>query len=153
SIAVSPKLLPLAALLLIAGIVAADAAPAIPSSELPGRERERFTPSPTDRFIDPLASPRNAQPLWQWCDQERRGKKKSKRGQGCSALGYAPRLHSRRLLRSPQIRRYCLVRQHRQRLVERHHLLAFLAETPDRDRTVGCFLAADHEQHRHLGER
>jgi hypothetical protein len=63
----------------------AQAAPAIPSSELPGRERERFTPSPTDRFFDPLASPRHAKPPWQWCDPQaqRRGKKKAKRGQGC----------------------------------------------------------------------
>jgi hypothetical protein len=75
---------PIAGLLLIAGVAIADAAPNIPPSELPGRERERFTPSPLDRFTDPLASRRNAEPLWQWCDpQTRRAKKKSKRNQGC----------------------------------------------------------------------
>jgi len=74
----------IAGLLLIAGIAVADAAPNIPASELPGRERERFTPSPLDRFTDPLASRRNAEPLWRWCDEQpRRAKKRSKRGQGC----------------------------------------------------------------------
>ncbi len=78
------KLCGIAGLLLIAGVAVADAAPNIPPSELPGRERERFTPSPVDRFTDPLASPRNAEPLWRWCDEQpRRSKKKSKRNQGC----------------------------------------------------------------------
>jgi hypothetical protein len=78
------RLLPVG-LLLIAGLAVANAAPNIPSSELPGRERERFTPSPVDRFTDPLASPRNAEPLWQWCDEQpsRRAKKKSKGSRGC----------------------------------------------------------------------
>jgi len=72
-------------LLLVASVAIADAAPLIPSSELPGRERERFMPSPLDRFTDPLASPRNAEPLWRWCDQpaRRRSKKLSERGRGC----------------------------------------------------------------------
>jgi hypothetical protein len=71
-------------LLLLAGIAIAGAAPNIPSSELPGRDRQRFTPSPVDRFTDPFASPRNTEPLWQWCDDEpRRAKKKSKRSRGC----------------------------------------------------------------------
>jgi len=75
----------MAGLLLLAGVAVADAAPAIPPSELPGRERERFTPSPIDRFTDPLASPRSGERLWRWCDEEppRRSKKKSKRSQGC----------------------------------------------------------------------
>ncbi|HET9816247.1 MAG TPA: hypothetical protein VFQ33_10840 [Xanthobacteraceae bacterium] len=40
---------------LIAGGVAATAAPLVPSGDLPGRERYRFTPS-LDRFMQP--SPR-----------------------------------------------------------------------------------------------
>jgi hypothetical protein len=56
-------------LLLAAGIGAAAAAPPLPSSEMPGRERERFTDSPVERFmrpgpyqtpqvVDPFAEPR-----------------------------------------------------------------------------------------------
>ena len=40
-------------LLLAAGISVAMAAPLIPSSELPGRERDRFTDSPVERFMRP----------------------------------------------------------------------------------------------------
>ena len=40
-------------LLLAAGISVAAAAPLIPSSELPGRERDRFTDSPVERFMRP----------------------------------------------------------------------------------------------------
>jgi hypothetical protein len=43
----------IAALLLAAGISFAAAAPLIPSSELPGRERDRFTDSPVERFMRP----------------------------------------------------------------------------------------------------
>jgi hypothetical protein len=43
----------LAILLLLAGIAVAQAAPNIPSSELPGRERDRFQQSPIDRFTQP----------------------------------------------------------------------------------------------------
>ena len=79
------RLCQISGLLLIAGVAIADAAPLIPSSELPGRQRERFAPSPLDRFTDPLASPRNAEPLWRWCDQPapRSSKKRSERGRGC----------------------------------------------------------------------
>jgi hypothetical protein len=42
-----------AAMMLLAGISIAAAAPNIPSSELPGRERERFKESPLDRFTQP----------------------------------------------------------------------------------------------------
>jgi hypothetical protein len=44
---------PIVALLLAAGISVAAAAPPIPSSELPGRERDRFTDSPVERFMRP----------------------------------------------------------------------------------------------------
>ena len=40
--------------LLAAITVGADAAPNIPSSELPGRERQRFQDSPIDRFTQPV---------------------------------------------------------------------------------------------------
>jgi len=40
-------------LLLAAGVCVAAAAPPIPSSELPGRERDRFTESPVERFMQP----------------------------------------------------------------------------------------------------
>jgi hypothetical protein len=43
----------IAGLLLAAGISVAAAAPLIPSSELPGRERDRFTDSPVERFMRP----------------------------------------------------------------------------------------------------
>jgi hypothetical protein len=81
---------PMASLLLIAGTIAgvgsADAAPNIPPGEMPGRERERFVPSPIDRFTDPSASPRQAEPLYRWCDEKppkRAKRKQGKRDQGC----------------------------------------------------------------------
>jgi hypothetical protein len=42
-----------AALLLAAHIAVAAAAPQVPSSALPGRERERFMESPVERFMRP----------------------------------------------------------------------------------------------------
>jgi hypothetical protein len=81
---------PMASLLLIAGTIAGvasvDAAPNIPPGEMPGRERERFVPSPIDRFTDPSASPRQAEPLYRWCDEKppkRAKRKQGKRDQGC----------------------------------------------------------------------
>jgi hypothetical protein len=53
----------IAIVLLIAGIPAAEAAPLVPSSDLPGRERYRFTPSPLDRFMQPNPP---ARPLLRW---------------------------------------------------------------------------------------
>ena len=67
-------------LFLIAGMTAANAAPNIPAGEMPGRERERFIPSPVDRFTDPFAWPRQTQPLYRWCDDK--GPKRAKRRQG-----------------------------------------------------------------------
>ena len=77
---------PMTSLLLIAGLAMANAAPNIPPGEMPGRERERFTPSPVDRFTDPFASPRQADPLYRWCDEKppkRAKRKRDKRASGC----------------------------------------------------------------------
>ena len=57
-----------AVILLIAGIAAAEAAPLVPSGDLPGRERYRFTPSPLDRFMQPTPP---AKPLLRWKCGER----------------------------------------------------------------------------------
>jgi hypothetical protein len=48
-----PLLHATAGLLLAAGLCVAAAAPLVPSSELPGRERDRFTDSPVERFMRP----------------------------------------------------------------------------------------------------
>lgn len=81
---------PVASLLLIAatiaGLAVANAAPNIPPGEMPGRERERFMPSPVDRFTDPFASPRQVEPLYRWCDEKppKRAKRKpGRREPGC----------------------------------------------------------------------
>ena len=73
-------------LFLIGGMTAANAAPNIPPGEVPGRERERFIPSPVDRFTDPFAWPRQAEPLYRWYDAKalkRAKRKQGKRDQGC----------------------------------------------------------------------
>jgi hypothetical protein len=67
-------------LFLIVGMTAANAAPNIPPGEMAGRERERFIPSPVDRFTDPFARPRQAEPLYRWCND--RAPKRAKRKQG-----------------------------------------------------------------------
>ncbi len=55
----------------------AMAAPNIPSSELPGRDRLRFQESPIDRFTQPG---QKTTPLWQWdCDRPKaKGRKHSR---------------------------------------------------------------------------
>jgi hypothetical protein len=65
------------AVLLAAISAGADAAPNIPSSELPGRERQRFQDSPIDRFTQPT---QKDTPLWQWeCDRPKaKGRKQSR---------------------------------------------------------------------------
>jgi len=66
------------AMLLTAMSVGADAAPNIPSSELPGRERQRFQESPIDRFTQPT---QKDAPLWQWeCDRPKAKGRKAGRG-------------------------------------------------------------------------
>src|SRR5262249_51419383 len=73
----------IAVVLLVVGIPAAEAAPLVPSSDLPGRERYRFTPSPLALFRQ-----RNppARPLLQWDCGPRGGwwgKARSRRTRPC----------------------------------------------------------------------
>jgi hypothetical protein len=73
----------IAIILLVAGTPAAEAAPLVPSGDLPGRERYRFTPSPLDRFMQPNPP---ARPLLQWdCGprRARQGKPRSRRTWVC----------------------------------------------------------------------
>jgi hypothetical protein len=64
-----PWLRRLIPMMLLASIPAADAAPLVPPSDLPGRERYRFTPSPLDRFMQPNPP---TKPLLRWdCGQRR----------------------------------------------------------------------------------
>jgi len=73
----------IAIVLLVAGIPAAEAAPLVPSGDLPGRERYRFTPSPLDRFMQPNPPTR---PLLRWdCGSRRarQGKPRSRRTWVC----------------------------------------------------------------------
>jgi hypothetical protein len=66
------------AFLLFAGIATADAAPNIPPSELPGRERYRFQESPLDRFLQPGA-PQQTKPVWRWECQSKAKRNKHRR--------------------------------------------------------------------------
>jgi hypothetical protein len=75
SMTTAARLSRLVGILLIAGVAVANAAPNIPPNEMPGRERERFTPSPVDRFTDPLAS---QEPLWQWRCEPRKPRRSPK---------------------------------------------------------------------------
>jgi hypothetical protein len=73
----------IAAILVFAGTAAAAAAPLVPPSDQPGRERYRFTPSPLDRFMEPNPP---AKPLLRWDCGERqswRGKARSRRNRNC----------------------------------------------------------------------
>jgi hypothetical protein len=71
----------LAAILLFAAATVASAAANIPSSELPGRDRQRFQEQPLDRFTQPGAQ-QKGKPLWRWdCEQpkaKRKGKSRAK---------------------------------------------------------------------------
>ena len=68
-------------ILLLAGVgVVAAPNPNIPSSELPGRERQRFLETPVDRFTQPK---QKARPLWRWDCEESKGKSKAKRQKDC----------------------------------------------------------------------
>jgi hypothetical protein len=78
-----PCLRRLVASMLLVSMSAAAAAPLVPPSDLPGRERYRFTPTPLDRFMQP--TPR-VKPLLPWdCDQPRarHSKQRFRRGRDC----------------------------------------------------------------------
>jgi hypothetical protein len=61
---------------LLVATAGVSAAPNIPSSELPGRERQRFQESPIDRFTQPQQS----EPLWRWdCEPPKNKKRKHSR--------------------------------------------------------------------------
>lgn len=66
-----------AVIAMLLAVIAADAAPNIPPSDLPGRERQRFQDSPLDRFTQPK---QKTEPLWRWdCDPvHRKGRKHSR---------------------------------------------------------------------------
>jgi hypothetical protein len=73
----------IAAMVLIAGLSVAQAAPNVPPGEQPGRERERFTPSPLDRFMQPSQP---TEPLIRSdCDDRgsSRPQRRSKRNKDC----------------------------------------------------------------------
>jgi hypothetical protein len=71
------------ALLMAAGLAAAAAGPLVPPSDLPGRERYRFEPSPLDRFMQPRPP---TKPLLRWDCGPRsawRGKPPPRRNRDC----------------------------------------------------------------------
>jgi hypothetical protein len=73
----------LAGVLLVAAVVgAAAAAPVIPPSVTPGRERDRFTPSPVEKFFGPgpYAAPQIAAPD---CGAPRRNSKPAAKRKNC----------------------------------------------------------------------
>jgi hypothetical protein len=73
----------IAAVALLAGVSAANAAPAVSPGDLPGRERFRFEPSPLDRFMQPN---QQREPLIRWeCHEpsSSRAKPRAKRNRDC----------------------------------------------------------------------
>ncbi len=70
----------IAIIFVLAVISAAEAAPAVPPSEQPGRERYRFTPSPLDRFMQPTPQ---VEPLIRWQCGNRAKQRRSKRSKNC----------------------------------------------------------------------
>ena len=66
-----------AAVLFLAGIATTTAAPNVPASEQPGRERQRFQESPVERFMQPM---QQASPLIQWQCEPRKPRLKKPRG-------------------------------------------------------------------------
>jgi hypothetical protein len=72
--------LQIAGFVLLAGLSVVCAAPNIPSSDLPGRERQRFETSPVERFMQPTQKP---EPLIRWqCDPPKSRAKKQRVKQG-----------------------------------------------------------------------
>jgi hypothetical protein len=71
------------AIILLLLTAAADAAPLVPPSDQPGRERYRFEPSPLDRFMRPSPP---SKPLLRWDCPTRgpaRAKSRSRRNRVC----------------------------------------------------------------------
>jgi hypothetical protein len=66
----------LAVAVLVAAIPAANAAPLVPPGDQPGRERYRFTPSPLERFMQPVPPDR---PLLRWDCGHRSGSRSQQR--------------------------------------------------------------------------
>jgi hypothetical protein len=71
-----------AALLLIAGLTAAAAEPRVPPSDLPGRERYRFTPSPEFMQPQPLPEPL-VRPECDYRDGSRTKQQRARRDRNC----------------------------------------------------------------------
>jgi hypothetical protein len=73
---------PIAVILLLVLTSATYAAPLVPPSDQPGRERYRFEPSPLDRFMQPN---QQREPLLRWeCDDRSpRSKQRSRRNRDC----------------------------------------------------------------------
>ena len=82
------NLLGASGLFLAAGIsLAAAAGPQIPSSDLPGRERDRFTESPVEKFMRPgVPQPPPVLAPWggsQCANPSRRSKSRSAKRKSC----------------------------------------------------------------------
>ena len=75
----------IAGLLIAASLGVAVAAPQVSSSVTPGRERERFTESPVERFMrpSPVEPPRVLDPAQAGCTKSRHAKLRSSRRKGC----------------------------------------------------------------------
>jgi hypothetical protein len=68
--------LQVAGFLLLTDFSVVSAAPNIPPSDLPGRERQRFETSPVERFMQPTQKP---EPLIRWqCDPPKSRAKKQR---------------------------------------------------------------------------
>jgi hypothetical protein len=80
---IPPRLVVLVAATSI-GMSTAVAAPVVPNSALPGRERDRFLESPLDRYMQP--SQQRAAPLIEWdCSgsKSRRSKQRAAKNKIC----------------------------------------------------------------------
>ena len=67
----------IAAIILLSGLAAASAAPAISGSEAPGRDRLRFQESPVERYMQPTQP---SEPLIRWQCDPNKPRPKAKRG-------------------------------------------------------------------------
>jgi hypothetical protein len=65
------------AILALAGLSVAQAAPPLPTSDLAGRERERFVDPPVGRMMYPAPS---VEPRWDWSIHPKRCRGAARRG-------------------------------------------------------------------------